>query len=130
MKDCNQCGKCCTKYGDGGLSVTAEEVELWRVFRPDIHRYVKDGEIWMNPDTGKPLERCPWLRLAPNQKKYTCDIYEDRPDDCKYYPVEIQQMVNDECEMIEIKDLARPRQAQRALDRIMADSRPPVEEMD
>lgn len=127
MKECNQCGKCCTKYGNGGLSATANEIEYWDNFRPDIYRYVSDGNIWSDPDTGKQLELCPWLRKLPGQNKYTCDIYYDRPDDCKYYPVTIEQMVKDECEMLESQDLVKPRQAQKILDKLMADSRPPFE---
>ena len=80
----------------------------------------------MNPDTGQQIERCPWLRKAPNQNSYTCDIYYDRPDDCKFYPVTVEQMVNDECEMLENKDLANPKQAQKKLDKMMIDSRPPT----
>jgi len=79
----------------------------------------------MNPDTGQQIEKCPWLRKSPDQKVYTCDIYYDRPDDCKYYPVTIEQMVSDECDMLEDKDLANPKQAQRKLDKMMVDSRPP-----
>lgn len=124
MKKCNQCGKCCTKYGNGRLSATTSEIELWDIFNPDIYRYVADGNIWMDPDTGKQLELCPWLRKAPNQNIYTCDIYYDRPDDCKHYPVTIEQMINDECEMLEEKDLAKPKQAQKMLDKLMIDSRP------
>lgn len=127
MKDCNQCGKCCTKYSNGGLSASASEIKLWDIFRPDIYSYVSGGNIWMNPDTGKPLELCPWLSKLPNQNKYICDIYNDRPDDCKYYPVTIEQMINDECEMLEAQDLIRPKQAQKNLDKLMADSRPPFE---
>jgi uncharacterized protein len=127
MKECNQCGKCCTKYGNGGLSVTASEIELWDIFKPDIYRYVRDGNIWINPETGKQLEVCPWLRKSPDNNIYTCDIYYDRPDDCKHYPVTIEQMITDECEMLEEKDLTRPKQAQKILDKIMADSRPPFE---
>jgi Fe-S-cluster containining protein len=81
----------------------------------------------MNPDTGKQIERCPWLRQLPNENKFICDIYDDRPDDCKHYPVTINQMVKDECEMLEVKDLSNPKQAQKFLDRLMAESRPPVE---
>ena len=127
MKECNQCGKCCTKYGNGGLSVTESEIELWDIFSPDISRYVSKGNIWSDPETGKQLEQCPWLRKTPNKNIYTCDIYYDRPDDCKHYPVTIEQMINDECEMLEEKDLAKPKQAQKSLDKIMADSRPPFE---
>ena len=78
----------------------------------------------MSPDTGKQIKICPWLRKLPNQNKYNCDIYYDRPDDCKYYPVTIDQMVMDECEMLEVQDMANPKQAQKILDKLMADSRP------
>jgi Fe-S-cluster containining protein len=124
VKECNQCGKCCINYSDGGLSASASEIESWDIYRPDIYRYVSDGKIWVDPDTGKQLERCPWLKKLPDQNKYTCDIYYDRPDDCKYYPVTIDQMVKDECEMLEPRDLEKPKQAQKNLDKLMADSRP------
>ena len=78
----------------------------------------------MDPQTGEQLEICPWLRKEKNL--YTCDIYFDRPNDCRYYPVTIEQMINDECEMIEERDLKKPEQAQKKLDKLMADSRPPL----
>ena len=77
----------------------------------------------MDPQTGEQLKICPWLRKEKNF--YTCVIYFDRPNDCKYYPVTIEQMINDECEMIEDRDLEKPEQAQKKLDKLMADSRPP-----
>lgn len=127
MKDCNQCGKCCTRYGgSGGLSATASEIDWWETYRPEIARYVSGGEIWISPVTGKQMVRCPWLRKLPNQEKYICRIYNDRPDDCKHYPVTIEQMVIDECEMLDARDLASPKKAQKTLDILMSDSRPPV----
>jgi|TARA_B110000902_G_scaffold262593_1_gene339785 Fe-S-cluster containining protein len=126
VKECNQCGKCCENYSDGGLSALTSEIEFWEIFRPDIFRYVSDGNIWISPETGKQLKRCPWLRQLPDQKKYICDIYHDRPEDCKHYPVTINQMIADECEMLEVKDLTNPKQAQKSLDKIMVDSRPGV----
>jgi uncharacterized protein len=121
---CNQCGKCCTKYSNGGLSASSSEIKHWDIFRPDIYEYVNDKKIWMDPESGKQLEVCPWLRKEPNKNIYTCDIYFDRPDDCKYYPVTIEQMISDECEMIEKWDLVNPKQAQKKLDKLMEDSRP------
>ena len=103
MKECNQCGKCCTKYGGDGLSVSDEEIDLWETFRPDLYEFVQDGEIWINPNTGEQLSRCPWLRKVRGQDRYTCDIY------------------------LEVQDLANPKRAQDKLNRIMADSRPPFE---
>jgi len=126
MKDCNQCGKCCIHYSDGGLSASASEIDWWEEHRPDIFSYVGDGQIWISPETGKQLVSCPWLQKLPDQEKYICSIYDDRPDDCKYYPVDIAQMVRDECEMLDAGDLRHFEKAQRTLDALMADSRPPV----
>ena len=123
MKECNSCGKCCIKYSNGGLSASEIELEYWEVFRPDISRYVRDGNIWMNPDSGEQIERCPWLREVANSKIQTCDIYHDRPDDCRFYPVTISEMIKDECEMLEAKDIKNPKQAQKDLDMLMVDSR-------
>ena len=127
MKECNQCGKCCTKYSNGGLSASESEIKSWDIFNPNIYNYVRNGNIWFDPDTGKQLELCPWLRKESNQNKFTCDIYYDRPDDCKYYPVTIEQMIKDECEMLEARDLSKSKQAQKTLNKLMADSRPPFE---
>jgi Fe-S-cluster containining protein len=128
LKACNQCGKCCIKYSDQGLSASSDEIESWELFRPDIYRYVKNGEIWIDPNTGAPLTLCPWLRKAADKEIYSCDIYDDRPEDCRHYPVSIADMEKDECEMLELIDLAKPKQAQKKLDRLMIDSRPPMME--
>jgi len=129
VKECNQCGKCCIKYSCGGLSASESEIDSWHLFRPEIAKYTSNGNIWTHPETGKTLELCPWLVKLPgqNQAKYGCKIYHDRPDDCKYYPVTIEQMIKDECEMLEAKDLLNPLQAQKTLNRLMADSRPACE---
>ncbi len=126
MKECNQCGKCCTLYGNGGLSASDVEIDWWETYRPDISDYVNGGKIWISPVTGKQMVRCPWLRKLPNQNKFICRIYYDRPDDCRHYPVTIEQMINDDCEMLEARDLVDSKRAQITLDNLMADSRPPV----
>ena len=45
---------------------------------------------------------------------------------CKHYPVNIDEMVRDDREMLEARDLANPKQAQRTLELLMAESRPPL----
>ena len=129
MKDCNQCGKCCIKYGGEDLSATREEIDLWEIFNPDIFEFVKNNEIWFDPNTGLRLESCPFLEIEPQinllaKKKYTCKIYLDRPEDCRLYPSLISEMIRDECEMIETIDLEKPKRAQVTLDLLMKDSRP------
>jgi len=124
MRDCNQCGKCCIHYGGNGLSASDEDLNWWENNRPDIFKLVKNKQIWFDPATSAPMETCPWLRKLPNQAKYTCEIYFDRPEDCRLYPSSIDEMIRDECEMIEPMDLRNIRKAQQQLDIIMSDSRP------
>mgnify|MGYP001811786008 FL=1 len=126
MKACNSCGKCCKTAGNGGLSASAEEIDWWETYRPDIARYIDDGRIWTDPATGDYLPECPWLKQAPDGKKFFCEIYDDRPEECRHYPVDIDQMIRHDCEMLEKRDLLDARRAQRALDDIMIDSRPPA----
>jgi len=126
LKPCNQCGKCCKNYSDGGLSASESEIDWWETHRPDIAAYVSDGEIWISPETGRRIPSCPWLTKADDAPLYSCCIYHDRPDDCRHYPVTIEQMIQDDCEMLEPGDLKDLKKAQRTLDTLMADSRPPV----
>jgi len=127
LKDCNQCGKCCIKYGDGGIEASVDDIEMWEIFRPHIYQYVIKNKIWFNPKTGEQLTQCPFLEKMPEQLpsgqvKYTCTIYEDRPEDCRQYPSSITEMVRDQCEMIETIDLTHPKKAQIKLDTLMNDS--------
>ncbi len=124
MKECNQCGKCCTNYSDGGLSATAEEIDWWENYRPEIFKFVADNKIWIDPGSGKQLTRCPFLIATAQENKFHCSIYNDRPDDCKVYPVNIEQMIKDDCEMLDARDRVDTRKAQKVLDKIMSDSRP------
>ncbi|GEB71461.1 hypothetical protein PC2016_1473 [Pseudoalteromonas carrageenovora] len=128
MKECNQCGKCCIKYGGGDLSATKEEIDLWELFNPEIYEYVKNNEIWFDPKTGMRLSTCPFLEIAPKKEPlaknmYTCSIYLDRPEDCRHYPSLIPEMIRDECEMIEPSDIKNQTRAQQKLDILMIDSR-------
>lgn len=117
MKACNSCGKCCIKYSNGGLSASQSDIDLWESLRPDISTYVHDGKIWMDPNTGKQIELCPWLRAEPihgaAKPVYTCAIYFDRPEDCRVYPANVDEMLNDDCEMLEPRDLLDLKKAQQ-----------------
>ena len=124
MKGCNQCGKCCIRYGGSGLSASDEDLDWWENNRPEIFAFVRDKKIWVDPKTNEPMEVCPWLRKAPNKTIYTCDIYFDRPEDCRFYPTLVDEMITDECEMIEPGDLNNLKKAQKNLDLILSDSRP------
>jgi len=124
MKSCNSCGKCCDTAGNGGLSATAQEVDWWQTHRPEIARFVKDGKIWVDPETDEYFPACPWLQRVPGESKTICHIYYDRPEDCRHYPVDVEQMVRHGCEMLEPSDLRDVRKAQTKLDQLMSDMRP------
>lgn len=112
MRACNQCGKCCLKYnGDDWLGTAAEaDMLFWLMRRPEVLDYV-DGKLhslWTSPVTGKKMRRCPWLRKLPGRQKYTCRIHNVRPEVCRDYPIDIAQMINLDCEMLEVEDLDKP----------------------
>lgn len=117
MKPCTQCGRCCLNYADGGLAVAPSDLEHWATHRLDISEYVFGGEIWFSPETRERLTRCPWLEESAG--RYTCAIYEDRPEDCRSYPVLVEDMVRDECEMLEDRDRRDLAQAQSRLNLLM-----------
>ena len=127
MKNCNSCGKCRETAGNGGLSASRDEIDWWESHRPEIARYVHDGKICVDPSTGEYFARCPWLRSSPGGVGTSCDIYHDRPEDGRHYPVDIEHMVRHDCEMIEPRDLLDLKKAQHKLDMLMADSRPAVQ---
>lgn len=122
MKQCNQCGKCCVKYGANDLSPSAEDIKWWDQFKPNIYQYVNNKRIWFNPSDGTAVEHCPWLRVS-NNNLHICEIYQDRPEDCRLYPSSINEMLADDCEMLEAIDLKDMKRAQIKLDMLMENSR-------
>ncbi len=83
--------------------VTRAEIERWEIERPDIFAYVQKNEVWFSPDGEGRLGRCPWL--VGESAPYHCGIYADRPEDCRSYPTNIDDMERDACEMLEPRDL-------------------------
>ncbi len=98
------------------MSASAEEIVWWQQARPHIAEFVRDGLIWVDPSSGEVLKRCPWLHNDPSQNSvYTCEIYHDRPEECRQYPTALSEMARDECEMLEASDLRNPETALRRL---------------
>lgn len=92
---CLQCGHCCRtlNYRDG-CSV-ADYMRWQELGRTDILDWVgtirQNGRvtacrIWMVPGTNRFAETCPWLKKAPDQKRYVCTIHAVRPTICRQYP--------------------------------------------
>ena len=113
MRACTHCGKCCFKYeGDNWLgSATEADMLLWLIRAPEVLDYVGGNrcDLWVNPETGKEMQRCPWLDKLPSQEKYECQIHDVRPEVCRDYPIDFDQMIDLDCEMLEAGDLDKPR---------------------
>lgn len=108
MRPCNRCGRCCLNLQLG--SATEQDILIWKKKKPEVLDYVCDccSDLWISPVTGEEMNRCPWLRKLPKKEQYKCRIYELRPEVCRDYPVNIEQMINNGCEMLEEKDLDKP----------------------
>ena len=94
---CVQCGNCCRDLSDAfATSVDIDEIRRWRAEkRWDILEWVHVydfkgeeafGDIWISPNTGDEVSRCPWLRKLPLQDKYKCRIHDTKPAHCRNYP--------------------------------------------
>lgn len=44
------------------------------------------ADLWINPETGEELGRCPFLRKVRNKPLCRCRIYETRPRMCEQFP--------------------------------------------
>ena len=112
MRACTHCGKCCFKYeGDNWLgSATEADMLLWLIRAPELLDYVGGNrcDLWVSPETGKKMQSCPWLDKLPSQEKYECQIHEVRPEVCRDYPIDFDQMIDLDCEMLEAGDLDKP----------------------
>lgn len=111
MQACTQCGKCCIKYSKAGLgSATINDLYRWLKFAPEIQEYAPWPlfDLWISPTTGEEFSRCPWLRKYPKRDRYSCRIHDYNPDCCREYPLDVDQMIRDGCEMLEPGDLDKP----------------------
>ena len=122
MKPCTQCGRCCTNpHFMGTMEASASDIARWRKDdRQDILQYAdvhdwKPGsageamgfafaDLWMSPRTGNDMLRCPFVRKVRNQDRYTCTIYDTRPEVCREYPTNVSHMQFVNCEMLEDGD--------------------------
>ncbi|MBT3296843.1 MAG: hypothetical protein HN919_18470 [Verrucomicrobia bacterium] len=94
---CKQCGHCCLNLNAFATCASEEDVERWaREGRDDILEWVVPValgdvivayDVWLDPETGEDVDRCPWLQRLPGTRKYVCGIHDVKPDICKDYPV-------------------------------------------
>jgi hypothetical protein len=83
---CRGCGACCEHFG-GHLRASGSDLTRWRAEgRQELLRRVNRlGWIWVDPDSSKPLARCPFLdRTGPESAR--CLIHDTKPEMCRAYP--------------------------------------------
>jgi Fe-S-cluster containining protein len=83
---CACCGRCCEFFG-GHLHVTPRDLERWRrQGREDLlSRVNRLGWIWVDPQTKRREDRCPFIERSPDNKGL-CRIHDTKPDMCRAYP--------------------------------------------
>ncbi len=85
-----------------------KDLDVWTLEKPEVLNYIYSEDMpdmWLSPITGDELHRCPWLKKYPNRGQYYCRINEVRPGVCRNYPVNVEQMISDGCEMLEPEDI-------------------------
>ena len=93
---CKQCGHCCLDLDAFSTCASEEDVARWtHEGREDVLEWVEPValgdivvayDIWMDPESGEDVSRCPWLRKLPGTDKYVCRIQDTKPELCRDYP--------------------------------------------
>nr|WP_319397012.1 YkgJ family cysteine cluster protein [uncultured Desulfobacter sp.] len=100
---CIQCGHCCIDLPDAiETSVPDSDVLRWeRENRYDILDWVVPfaglNDIWIDPKTGEPVDRCPWLKKLPKKNIYICRIHETKPEHCRNFPKSKRHALDNDC---------------------------------
>ena len=96
---CQQCGRCCKNVD--GLDVTTDDIKRFKkILGVNKSYYEIQTKIWWNEIIGR-LEidgnengSCIFLRKIRGQNKYTCKIHGCKPDMCRKFPINKEQLVN------------------------------------
>ena len=83
---CSGCGNCCELFGRH-LRASPADIARWRSLgRADLlSRVNRLGWIWVDPQTQRQEERCPFLERTGPETAH-CTIHEIKPDICRSYP--------------------------------------------
>lgn len=83
---CRACGLCCEEFGDT-LAAEEEDLARWRAEgrRDLLARVGEGGALWVDPQTGRELEYCPFLART-GAGASLCAIHETKPAMCRAYP--------------------------------------------
>ncbi len=103
---CNNCGICCKKYV-GSLMATVEDMKRWEdeerddilertfLLADEFHHFRDDqliADLWITKQGNEP-HACPWWHRSTG-----CRIHDTKPQQCRDYPISLEQAVRDGCE--------------------------------
>ncbi|MBL6994369.1 YkgJ family cysteine cluster protein [Desulfobacula sp.] len=101
---CKRCGNCCRRLEN---ACAQEDWQLWEsIGRSDILSWVKkepldNGKVrysaWVDPQTGRPAESCPFLGHQPGTDIFFCNIHAVKPLVCREYPYTKKHARNTGC---------------------------------
>ena len=56
-----------------------------------VLRVISNGKlgyrIWVDPETGEMIDKCPFLKHLPDENRWLCRIHDVKPVFCREYPV-------------------------------------------
>ena len=118
---CLQCGQCCTNLDYSG-ALTPEDVVMWKAAgRLDILAWVAPGPeegtytIWVDPETGRLQDACPFLSIAMENGRQYCTIHDQKPCICREYPATKKHGLMTDCPGVALMVEAQERKPPAAL---------------
>jgi len=105
---CRLCGHCCLNLVDAYRGCVSDaDLQRWQeAGRSDLLEWVDTLElgnnnrlhmVWVHPETGEEVDRCPWLLDILNKRGHICGINDLKPDYCSDYPEHRQHAENTGC---------------------------------
>ena len=101
---CKRCANCCRRLEN---ACTREDWQLWESLgRYDILSWIKKEQLnngkvryraWIDPQTGRPPESCPFLGQKPGSGMFYCTIHDVKPMVCQEYPYTKKHARNTGC---------------------------------
>ncbi len=94
---CRRCGHCCLNLVDAYQGCASDaDLQRWQQHgRDDLLEWMETLELgpgnqlhmlWIDPETGDNVERCPWLLDTIDGSGHLCCIDTVKPDHCRNFP--------------------------------------------
>lgn len=107
--NCKRCGHCCLNLSDAYRGCVSDaDLKRWQdAGRKDLLVWVETINlssnnqlhmVWVHPETGDDVDRCPWLLDLLDGKGHICGINAIKPDYCRNFPEHRQHAESTGCQ--------------------------------